>query len=90
MSDHTPGAWHVGNHVILHRNERGPMRHIVEYCWPITDPQMSADARLISAAPDLLALLQEAMDSRAPDMVDVGHPGWSDRARAVIAKATGK
>lgn len=38
----------------------------------------------------LLRLLQEAMDSRAPDLADAEHPGWSDRARAAVARALGQ
>jgi hypothetical protein len=33
---------------------------------------------------ELLALLREAMSSRAPDYADAAHPGWSDRVRATI------
>lgn len=33
----------------------------------------------------LLGILKQAMDSRAPDLADAEHPGWSDRARDAIA-----
>ena len=53
------------------------------------------DARLIAAAPDLLALLIEGA-ARVQDLKD-GHPlaaedlaAWSDDARAAIAKAEGR
>lgn len=33
---------------------------------------------------ELLALLREAMDSRAPDYVEAAYPGWADRVRQTI------
>lgn len=36
----------------------------------------------------LEALLRQAMDSRAPDLADAEHPGWSDRARAALEDRT--
>lgn len=48
-------------------------------------PELMANARLIAAAPELLATLQEAVD-RGP----VGGDDWRTRAREVIAKATGE
>lgn len=44
-----------------------------------------ANARLIAAAPDLLAVLQELLDMEGPQP---GSAVWADKARAAIAKAT--
>lgn len=49
-------------------------------------PYGIAAARLIVAAPDLLALLQELVDIEGPQP---GDAQWGDKALAVIAKATG-
>ena len=34
----------------------------------------------------LRCLLAEAMDSRAPDYVDVTYPGWTKRVRAILGR----
>lgn len=47
--------------------------------------QLQANARLIAAAPELLAALQRAIDEAVADDLD----DWFANARAVIAKATG-
>lgn len=41
----------------------------------------------MACAGELLGLLKEAMDSRAPDYADVAHPGWYGRALAAISRA---
>lgn len=49
--------------------------------------ETTANARLIAAAPDLLALLVELVDIEGPMP---GTSAWGDKARAAIAKATGE
>lgn len=46
-----------------------------------------ADARLIAAAPELLTLLYELIDIEGPQP---GTSAWANKARAIIAKATGE
>ncbi len=49
--------------------------------------ETTANARLIAAAPDLLALLIELVAIEGPQP---GTSEWGDKARAAIAKATGQ
>ena len=93
---HTAGPWHVG--VAPHGDCRiysGSESHaIARTYWPelngigvcdLTGPMNRADARLIAAAPDLLASLKSVLD-----MVASGTPNLKVviAARAVIARAT--
>ncbi len=49
--------------------------------------EAKANARLIAAAPDLLAALETALDICPQDMLDIV---WAVEARAAIAKARGE
>lgn len=102
MTQHTPGPWTVQNlepSTIGHDWVDGPNRRRIAvcseivgsgphgYCQLVDTDEIAANARLISAAPDLLDALKR--------MVDV--PGGEDgdfraiaAARAAIAKATGE
>lgn len=52
------------------------------------DPQAWADARLIAAAPELLAALKDMLAGYEDTMNRYGHgAGHADQARAAIAKA---
>ena len=46
---------------------------------------------LVDAAADeiesLRELLDQALGSRAPDYVEVAYPGWTERAKAAIARS---
>lgn len=99
MSKHTPGPWWlqadgVGWYVEC-TPERGHsvayVRAEVEEDDPDTpDAEKEANARLIAAAPDLLAVLQELeKSSRYWSEYDVPL-GIVDRISAAIAKATGE
>jgi hypothetical protein len=62
----------------------------LKYSMPILGPQLSeADARLIAAAPDLLAVCQELAESAAYWSEYDVPLGIVDRLKAAIAKATG-
>jgi hypothetical protein len=47
------------------------------------NPEEAADARLMAAAPELLALLKELIDIEGPQP---GNREWADKVFAVIAK----
>lgn len=90
MSAHTPGPWEVvpqGNvpaEEVLELWIRGP-NLILPYRVAVSDEDI-ANARLIAAAPDLLAALEEFFHTateRHPDLF-----GATAAARAAIAKAT--
>lgn len=85
VPNHTPGPWRYwrqrrpgSEDTCTFRNIRGE-----EILRAVTVTITEADARLIAAAPDMLAALQAviAVADRATDEFD--------RARAAIAKATG-
>lgn len=88
-AQHTPGPWQV---------EPGHMQTATLQYWQVTDGQdaiccnqfcyaggSEANARLIAAAPTMLALLQELIDIEGPQP---GTAEWARKVRAVIAKAT--
>lgn len=86
---HTPGPWNysgpcemTGRYSIFHN---GPLA----YCGDTTATpgDGEANARLIAAAPELLALVMDALDD--PD-VDILGSEWVCDARAAIRKATGE
>jgi hypothetical protein len=79
MSAHTPGPWQVIGSTVYGNALRARL------------PHNGADARLIAAAPDLLAALRDMLsaymgdrDMSAEDCLNA-----ADRAVAAIAKATG-
>ena len=95
MTTHTPGPWagpyrHVdGQDCILSPSETASdvvVAWLDRWTGPHADEQ-AANARLIAAAPDLLAALKRAtaLLARYPDHTDA----WRD-CRAAIARATGE
>jgi hypothetical protein len=84
MSAHTPGPWYWADNV---PDAPPHYRMVVDadgftVCDP--SPMSEHDARLIAAAPELLAALQK-IDANAAESVE-----WIRRvAREAIAKATG-
>jgi len=83
-NQHTPGPWSYSEGT---RTIRGPQNHWLASMdsWDGAIDH-AANARLIAAAPDLLAALQDCVavpNKNRPDEV------WQ-RARAAIAKATGQ
>lgn len=82
-----PGEFHV----LLDGNNYG--QAACDYSWQPTD-RMLADAKLIAAAPDLLAALQLLVGRRESIATDPASRDGSDGryaiARAAIAKATAR
>lgn len=103
MIKHTPGPWKPmwsgrGKMVFHHVSATAPA--IPGFCGerPVeiasisgTDPQTdAANARLIAAAPELLEALVAVETLFGHLASDSTQKEWLDRARAAIAKATGK
>ena len=103
MSQHTPGPWQTDGERVYSLTERGTIDRTVSDCTPAPEdedggdslqlPEARANARLIAAAPDLLAALRELVtlwDSPEPftgadALQAIGEA--TERARAAIAKA---
>ena len=100
--NHTPGPWKTQTHISLDRLEiRDADGRRIAVCamdFPMSAKTHDANARLIAAAPELLAALAEAVDE-----LEQMHrhyygncPGGCpacvaiDKARAAIAKAEGR
>lgn len=84
---HTPGPWiKVGNSVFKAKEDGG--KYYAEMSVAVTHTE--EDARLIAAAPELLAVVQELEES-AGYWSEYDVPlGIVDRIRAAIAKAEGR
>jgi hypothetical protein len=86
-STHTPGPWHVSEHSAIEVNAEGA-RAIVEL-WRRGNPaQELANARLIAAAPDLLAVLEAIVEDS--DIFSTLDESLLAEARAAIKKARGE
>ena len=95
---HTPGPWHVDEHA-KHEitTEKGPfwVAHVnyhLEMNGELAKKEVEANARLISAAPDLLAVCQAARQALRSYQYGNGSPDLAveiaDACEAAIAKAT--
>lgn len=94
-TQHTPAPWNDGLHYQGHLAIQSDSGRLVAFCGAISrnDEQLEnlANARLIAAAPDLLAALIELSDY-VFDEYSASHPlcERAAEARAVIAKAKGE
>lgn len=92
MGEHTPGPWEAGREEQELKGD--PDDPWVVYGWSlmvsIASSNPEADARLIAAAPSLLAVAEVVLsyfeDSRPVDLFQ--HGGFNRDLRAAIAKAT--
>lgn len=89
MTAHTPGPWHFDGHQYDHIVWSSDRNRV---CFLTSTGPTEANARLIAAAPDLLAALKDMVDG-AP--LECGEPDCPDcgpwrTARAAIAKAEGR
>lgn len=91
---HTPGpwavctaapndSWYVGRTIYCPAQER----RVGDAGFFDPDDIALANARLMAAAPDMLALLQELIDIEGPQP---GTSEWAGKVRAMIAKAAGR
>jgi hypothetical protein len=79
---HTPGPWELENGLRVYApGKGGPLLATVAYL-PRAKGQDAANARLMAAAPDMLAALQDAVYRLAQLGLD------TEPQRAAIAKAT--
>ena len=95
MSAHTPGPWHVGKRdqvsttgypvIPIYWTEGGVMAERGPCVLWATNPNVEANARLIAAAPDMLAVLRAVRAYH-----NGGSPYSVDAIDAAIAKAEGK
>jgi hypothetical protein len=86
MSKHTPGPWEArdfsGDQYVIWGPEFGGGRHaLIATC---TGPNLEANARLIAAAPEMLAALK-----RAYGFLEKGSRAY-EQVRAAISKAEGR
>lgn len=83
---HTPGPWRVWDEVAaeVFPDLSGSR---VAYCGSAADATHMANARLIAAAPELLAVLKDltALEGPLPGNVE-----WFRKARAAIDRAEGR
>lgn len=86
MSAHTPGPWSAD-----HDNVRTPADGgMVAKVAGDTDAQAYANARLIAAAPDLLAALRDLVSAEGLPEGYANRAMLIDAARAALAKAEGR
>ena len=95
MSKHTPGKWRAGyldeadrkNQMIVRAEDVDGQPYIAICPNPVCG-DLEANAQLIAAAPDLLAVCKwslEHFEGGGPELVPI-----TERLRAAIAKAKGK
>tara|TARA_R110000868_G_C10896172_1_gene763968 strand:+ start:260 stop:559 length:300 start_codon:yes stop_codon:yes gene_type:complete len=96
-TQHTPAPWSVeidhatGNAEYVRAYQDGEMLDVASVLCDQTD-RANANARLIAAAPDLLAVLCEMLGAAETDLLDDKSNVWRSAmndARAAIAKAKG-
>ena len=85
MVEHTPGPWWLGKNIGVVFGSDG---HAIQTAGENVGSEGYANARLIAAAPDLLAAAQRINGRRERDQaIELGD---LDRLRAAIEKAEGK
>lgn len=90
---HTPGPWHVGGKFdsIVYDADGCAIANATTYHGKHADRAASENARLIAAAPDLLAALRDMVANYVDTYGDEGDdaPATVKAALAAIAKAEG-
>ena len=96
MSTHTPGPWHFGDTAgpIGIAVDRSDCHGFRNHVWIAKNIATESDARLISAAPDLLDCLRRTLDALYNETCEKPDSAWiaitKRDALAAIAKAEGK
>jgi hypothetical protein len=104
QSPFTPGPWHhgVGNSRLVWSGTKIESKVVADCTsdvYPVNDLEQEANARLIAAAPDMLAALRalvaqildyERVNNLAPNLGRTYCWDTLERAVSVIAKAEGK
>ena len=85
MTEHTPGPWRVNPLVYMRVNAANS--NVARISREHGDIEGEANARLIAAAPDLLAACEVALDAMLAH--DFGTLSLCPQLRAAIAKARG-
>lgn len=90
MTNHTPGPWAANPDGLIHAGKN--RLHIAQAATIGMGHAAAANARLMAAAPDLLAALRLILDSEEThgDSVVCDFETLQSVARAAIAKATGE
>lgn len=92
---HAPGPWTAQGLAIV-ASDRSFVGRVYPWCADPQDAECAkGNARLIAAAPDLLAALEETITAginwyETATKSDASELGFVVRARAAIAKATGE
>ena len=102
MSKYTPGPWHIATDdsldtswlwgdTIANSNDDAVACIWIGCGWHLQDGEAEANARLISAAPDLLGLAYSVLwfANQYPAQVTFAMRGLVDDAKALIAKVDG-
>lgn len=94
---HTPGPWKMGrNGKQSYRNIESSDNILIATCWPYGNVEdlliANANAQLISAAPELLQVVKELLNSDiAMREEDEGNESkLLNKIRSMVAKAEGK
>lgn len=81
------GPWEACGNLIRTKREADGSGGFLVAEVPANTGNTTNKALAMAAAPDMLALLRELVDIEGPQP---GNSEWGDKARAVIAKATGE
>ncbi|MFN3858152.1 MAG: hypothetical protein ACK4RV_10400 [Caulobacter sp.] len=97
MAAHTPGPWEVAGNCVRTRYRMGDPDNngTMVADVGVFPPEREANARLIAAAPELLAALRQTTDLLATANKSTDRPSsyvWEivGQARAALSKATGE
>lgn len=96
--NYTPGSWYVGNYPMS--SDASPVgiysdKGMVANTWrsysphPLSQAEAEANAKLIAAAPEMLAALQRMVTSMVNSAPHHRDPEALDAAMAALKKATG-